>query len=459
MNFIYNSEMEVIYDFTGKTQAQVLGSYTSFKGWRTRSIDKVEQNLDLNERAFSQTTESQIKKDLANVEKYTDVLTQIANWLTVEGHANAPAHITETTQYQQATKALITRVLRAVHRAQPAALNAPANNAAPAVLTPKPVTDLKPDVLAFDASVAHVRRWKKDFEAYHSASNMRLLSIRNQQAFLLRCLDDDISARISRLSTATTPIFPQNNMVSCFSLLDDFFKERNPILMRRKTFFTCKQSSSQDELAFMEDVRSAADEGDIAGMSVEDAICLVYVIGVKDDTLRDKLSEVPDPNIEKFTAIMKSYVQSKITRREIASAAAISRNSQAPAKPGKQQSSSNPQKPRQQLSEEEKKRRTRFKGKCFRCGSTEHLQPNCPKSVGITCNICKQQGHMSSVCLRAAAARAVQEQPTYTVSYPPSVQSQPQLAHQQPLAVDYSDSVSTAYTAQLHNIPTPQAPL
>ena len=51
--------------------------------------------------------------------------------------------------------------------------------------------------------------------------------------------------------------------------------------MRRKTFFTCKQSSSQDELAFMEEVRSAADEGDIAGMSVEDAICLVYVIGVK----------------------------------------------------------------------------------------------------------------------------------------------------------------------------------
>ena len=99
-----------------------------------------------------------------------------------------------------------------------------------------------------------------------------------------------MSARISRLSTATTPIFPQNNMVSCFSLLVDFFKERNPILMRRKTFFTCKQSSTQDELAFMEDVCSAADKGDIAGMSVEDAICLVYIIGVKDDILRDKLS-------------------------------------------------------------------------------------------------------------------------------------------------------------------------
>ena len=59
----------------------------------------------------------------------------------------------------------------------------------------------------------------------------------------------------------------------------------------------------------MGDVRSAADEGDIAGMSIEDAICLVHAIGVKDDTLREKLSAVPEPNIERFAAIKKSYVQ------------------------------------------------------------------------------------------------------------------------------------------------------
>ena len=224
----------------------------------------------------------------------------------------------------------------------------------------------------------------------------------------------------------------------------------------------------------MEDVRSSADEGDIAGMSVEDAICLVYMIGVKDDTLRDKLSEVPDPDIEKFTAIMKRYVQSKITRREIASAAAISRNFQASTKQQQsrqQQGNSNSlNKQRQLLSEEEKKRRTHFKGKYFRCGSAEHMQPNCPKPASITCNICKQAGHMSPVCLRAAAARIMQDQssqPTYTVTYPSSQPQQQQFAHQQfahqqsnqqPLAVDYSDSVS-AYTAHLHNLPTPQATL
>ena len=74
-----------------------------------------------------QTTEAQIKRDLSNVEKYSDILTHIANWLVIEAHADADAHVRESAQFQIATKALITCVLRAVHRAQPAALNAPTN--------------------------------------------------------------------------------------------------------------------------------------------------------------------------------------------------------------------------------------------------------------------------------------------------------------------------------------------
>ena len=120
-------------------------------------------------------------------------------------------------------KALITRVLRAIHRAQPAAPNTPAADV-PVTATSKPVTDLKPNVLTFDACIAHVRRWIKHIEAYHSASNMRILSIRNQQAFLLLlCLDDDVSARVSRLSTITTPIFPPFNIEPCFSLIEKMY--------------------------------------------------------------------------------------------------------------------------------------------------------------------------------------------------------------------------------------------
>ena len=92
----------------------------------------------------------------------------------------------------------------------------------------KPVSDLKPSEWAYDASVAHIRRWKTDFTAYHSSSNMRVLPLTNQQAFFNKCIDDDLSARVSRLVTATTPIFPAPGFVSCFDIIDEFFKECNP---------------------------------------------------------------------------------------------------------------------------------------------------------------------------------------------------------------------------------------
>ena len=444
---VLSANMEVLHDFTGKTAEQVLLSYTAYKGWRTRNVEKVNQLIPLQTNAYSNTTEVEMKRCLANVEKYTDILSQQAQWLRSENHANADEHIRECATWEAATKALITRVLALIHGNQPGVQ-------APAVAVPapnniaKPISDLKPSELAFDASVAHVRRWKVDFTAYHSSSNMRVLPLTNQQAFFNKCIDDDLSARVSRLVTATTPIFPTPGFVSCFDIIDEFFKERNPVLMRRKAFFTLRQTDAHhDELSFMEDVRRAADEGDLAGMTVEDAICLEYVLGVKDDTLRDKLSEVQDPNIAKFTLIMKSYVQSKITARELNKHAVAVRAVSAQGKDkdkGKGKNKSTP--PRQQLSDEEKKRRSRFKGRCFRCGSTEHMQPNCGRPSNITCNVCSQQGHMSPVCSKSAVRSVVREDQTDL--------GQP---YPQQLALDYNPAQVSAVCSPSR--PTPQVPL
>ena len=68
--------MEVLYDFTNKTQAQVLLSCTSHKGWRTRNLDKANQLIPLED---STQTEKDIQKYLANVKKYTDILSQQAH--------------------------------------------------------------------------------------------------------------------------------------------------------------------------------------------------------------------------------------------------------------------------------------------------------------------------------------------------------------------------------------------
>ena len=63
----------------------------------------------------------------------------------------------------------------------------------------KPVMALKPDRLAFDANLGTVRRWKQHFRAFDTSSNLCVLPLTDQQAFLIACIDDEVANRINRL--------------------------------------------------------------------------------------------------------------------------------------------------------------------------------------------------------------------------------------------------------------------
>ena len=104
---VLSVKMEVLYDFGDKTPEQVLLSYTAYKGWRTRNVEKITQLIPLQNNSYSMTTEKEMQRCLASVEKYTDILSQQAQWLRSEGHANADEHIRECATWDAATKALI----------------------------------------------------------------------------------------------------------------------------------------------------------------------------------------------------------------------------------------------------------------------------------------------------------------------------------------------------------------
>ena len=173
----------------------------------------------------------------------------------------------------------------------------------------KPISELKPKELAYDASASAVRDWKLRFLAYHTASNMRALPLGTQQAFLVNTLASDISKRITRLASDTTPTFPVDGQVTCFDIIDQFFEEKIPLLHRRKAFLTYIQQEGQDATQLREELCSLADEGDIASMDVEGALCLMYTLSVRDRKLHEKLMEVTEPTLTKFNAVMDAYVQ------------------------------------------------------------------------------------------------------------------------------------------------------
>ena len=149
---------------------------------------------------------------------------------------------------------------------------------------------------------------------------MQLARNQVQQAYLLNCLNSELYLRLMSAIAATTPVLGAS--ASCLTMLANIFWQKYPLLLRRKTFFGMEQQSGQDERAFLESIKAAAGEADIQGMTLEDALCLVCLTGLKDNRLHEKLSELETPTLPAFTVLIDAYMHSKATTGSSAAAAA-----------------------------------------------------------------------------------------------------------------------------------------
>ena len=121
--------------------------------------------------------------------------------------------------------------------------------------------------------------WCRKYEAYYHASNRQLARNQVQQAYLLNCLDSDLYLRLTSAIATTTPVLGAG--ASCLTMLTNIFRQKYPLLLRRKTFFGMEQQPGQDERAFLESIKASAGEADIQGMTLEDALCLVCLTALK----------------------------------------------------------------------------------------------------------------------------------------------------------------------------------
>ena len=101
----------------------------------------------------------------------------------------------------------------------------------------KLVSELKPDTLSHDSSAGELRIWCRKNETYYHASNMQLARNQVQQAYLLNCLDSELYLRLTSSIAAATPVLGKGN--SCLNMLANIFKQKYPLLLRRKPFFNC----------------------------------------------------------------------------------------------------------------------------------------------------------------------------------------------------------------------------
>ena len=211
---------------TGKTEGDILLSYTANKGRRTRQLTKITNFLALQDQNYSKYTEKSLIAAVKDLEKLTDRLAIPTGYLTRYKIETGPVLATEADTFMKNTQEQAEAVYKQKHEDQPnhQEISAPAQGGI--ATAAKPIMAWKPDKLSFDANLDSVRLWKQRFRAFHLPSNLRALPQPDQQAFIIACIDDQVANRINRVITNMTPLFPNNpGNPSCYEKIN---KGENP---------------------------------------------------------------------------------------------------------------------------------------------------------------------------------------------------------------------------------------
>ena len=440
-------------EFHNKTEAECILSYRAEKGHRTRSYRKIEKTINLQNAKYSLLAEKTILDEIKKMEAHQDKVTFIADYLRMGGINKSEQYVAEAAQLLTTSDALVDKAMKQIHDRAAAVNTQP--TAQPQLMGPgtqgaKPIESLRPQKLQFEDNMAQFRRWKLRFKAYHDSSNLRMLTLTAQQAFLIACVDNDIADRITSTASETTEIFPNESEDNCYEILEQLFRERIPLLLRRQQFLSYKQSEGQNGLKFREELRNLADEADIAEMMPEDMLCVMYVRGVRSNELRERLLEVQEPSLARFNRIVDSFDQAKSQMAEIrrhqpaTASASYKQQSQRQGRPTKPSSNNIRLPPNNQ---EESNRKKWLNGKCFRCGSAKHSLPKCPVPVTATCPLCNYNGHTKYACHKARTNNAQVEEITEGVEH---------------LAIEYQPAGSVSAVSMMTsaaNQPTPNVTL
>ena len=160
------------YNFTDKSEQEILLSYTANKGHRTRNVNKINNLLTLQDAKYSKLTEATLLGLVSALERYQDRLNIFAAWLDLHKLASAEEHKDEAETLATATETLVNRVMQGIHDYDPPVAAGAAGGAGQILALPqaygptaKPVMALKPDKLSFDSNLGQVRRWKQRFRA------------------------------------------------------------------------------------------------------------------------------------------------------------------------------------------------------------------------------------------------------------------------------------------------------
>ena len=255
---------------------------------------------------------------------------------------------------------------------------------------------LKPFVLLLTHTPVQLREWLDAFKNYYSTSNMSVLTISEQQAYLLNVLDSGIAARVRSLWHSRTTIFGENG---CLSTIEEEFRQQYPLFNRRLDTFRCVQKQGQSTDDYLLEHQQLITEGEFSTVDEDELTVLFLLMGIRDPKVKDLWMREHCPSKARLLELAKAEAaaasrkkaQEQNSQVYSAQAAAIS-NSQL-GKSGKK-------------SKKKSKNLDTQRKVCSNCGRSGHTADEKSKCFArdSVCHACQKKGHFKRMCRTNKAA-------------------------------------------------------
>ena len=179
---------------------------------------------------------------------------------------------------------------------------------------------------------------------------------------------------------------------------------------------------------------------DVADMSVADIKVALWITGITDRKLKEKLMELKDPTVNAVRDTIRHYER---CINDLARMSLDTPRAAAAFSPAQGSQKANNKKQRPMGNGKNAERRKQLEGRCFRCGSDQHSAAGCAGKDTFVCSSCNKRGHLASVCLqKSTPARAQQVAPPqqYQQQQHQLPQQQQPAEQQGQRAIEYSPS-------------------
>ena len=281
----------------------------------------------------------------------------------------------------------------------------------------KPETTLKPKELTIDFTPVEAHMWCQKFEGYYKASNMDVLPIFTQQAHARSCISEALMARLEEHITEDLPILPDEpDDDSWIKAIKTEFLEAYPLLDRRYAAMKISQKGNERFCDYAKRLKDAMEQANMqAGLTKDDLLSLLYIVGAADETLRKEFLKEDAPTVADLERLGRAHDRAnKGIKKEDTSQATIQKINpkQNPGVNGANKNGqkaikingSNGQKGESVLAEAIRIHRPDMEGRCTYCGERSHNSRDCSNKDKFTCATCSNK-HRTDVCLRDAISR------------------------------------------------------